>query len=104
MNDFWRRYFGPRSPGSTSVAMTQANTEYSHVIPRDTMDLAFRFQDLSVAWRYSWVSGQVAGGGGMQMDAGDAFQPPGPLVGCTLYFASAVTGQTMQISYTSVTT
>ena len=79
------------------VAMTLADTQYSVVLPAGAKGVVLKLASTGAAWRLSPDAGEVAGGGGTQLAAGQAALIEGPLAGQTVYFAAAVAGQTMTI-------
>lgn len=94
---------GTGAPGTTSVAMASADTQYSWAAPEGVRGVSLRLQDTTVAWRWSNSASVVAltlGTMGFPMLAGESIVERGPVAGTAIYyFASSVAGQTMQVAY-----
>lgn len=85
-------------PASSTVTMTTADTEYSVTFGHGDREILCRLLDTAVAWRWSWSSGVVAGGGGVPMKAGEALTLTGPITGSVLYIASSSAAMTMNVA------
>lgn len=88
------------TPTIYNVTMTDADTEYSQVLPANTRLLEFRCQDLGVATRFAYETGKVATPTAPYrvLGAGEVKTLEGlNLVSKTLYFACASAGKIMEI-------
>ena len=91
---------GPVAPGSTTVTMTSANTEYSYTFDGSKRNVLLQLNDSAVAWRWSWTQGVVAAGNGHYVPAGGSIlQESPPASGTVIYFSSASASMTMRVSY-----
>ena len=90
---------GVMTKTQTSVALTLADTQYSFTITRDMRNITLSLRDLTKAWRYSWTTGQVAGGAGSQVGAGFGAVQEAPVGNTALYFACGTAAMTMDITY-----
>lgn len=70
-----------------SVTMAAADTEYEIAIPQDATEIVARLDDDSAAWRFSATAGEVAGGAGFPLLAGEDLAFDGPITAQTIYVA-----------------
>lgn len=87
------------TPVFGTVTMTSANTEYSLLVPKDARELAMKLADATKAWRISATTGEVAGGSGYPLVAGEAVSFVEPLREVSLYFACGTASQVLHYSY-----
>lgn len=88
---------------STSVAMASANTEYSFALTPRMRNITLQLRSASVAWRFSWTTGEVAGGAGTQVGAGFGVRQERATDNTAIYFAAGSASQTMDITYETET-
>lgn len=86
-----------------SLTITSANTEYTLAIPKDATMLKMRLADAAVAWRYSATTGQVAGGAGFPVLAGEKAEVDVRFHEQDLYVAAASAAQTLRYTYALLT-
>ena len=92
--------FARKTPTTVAgVAMASADTEYSLALPAGATEIGVRLRDTTVTWRWSFTAGQVAGGAGFAMKAGDSLSIQGPIAGATIYFAADSASMTMDVFY-----
>lgn len=87
------------SPVVASLTLTNADAEYSHVVPANTRRVRFRNRT-SVATRHAWVTGKVAAPTSPyeMLPADMEYDEDGLLLnGKTLYFACGSAGTVLEI-------
>lgn len=82
-----------------TVTMTTGDTEYSLLVPKDARELAMKLADATKAWRISATTGEVAGGSGYPLAAGESASFVEGLATQTLYFACGSASQVLHYSY-----
>lgn len=87
-------------PAIFNVTMTNANTEYSQVLPANTKAIAVSVQSNDAEFRLAWQSGRVATPTPpyLRIPAGGTYYKENILLAnATLYFACPVAGKVLQI-------
>ena len=87
------------TPHSYNLTLTNADTEYSLLLPSGIKDFRFRCRD-DYAIRFSFEAGKVAGPADPYLtlpSGADYFSDQNDLTEITLYFASAQAGVVVEI-------
>lgn len=81
----------------THVNITNADTEYSVIIPVGATDITFKLRDVGADLKYYFVAGAAEY---ITLMAGAAQTLKGAFRGLTIYFQSPTTLQVVELEYT----
>ncbi len=102
MNDLFNQNAGRRKPRQEEVVVASADTEESWTAPpQGVRGLQLTLQDVAGNWRWSPITGKVAGGGGTPVQATGVLNWDEGLFIGTLFFAADVGSTIMMIDYQS---
>lgn len=85
---------------TATLTLTTADTQYSLELPLDSADLKMKLLDATKVWRFSSVAGEVAGGGGFPVAAGERIDVDGCFSLQTVYVSPDDNAQVLRYTYT----
>lgn len=99
VNDLIKWFYRPRTLVTTSIALSNTDTESQISVPEGAVSLSLRLRATGNAFRIAGSAGGTADSAGFPVASGETFTIGGPLKAATLYIAPDANGLTMEIAY-----